>query len=104
MKLIEINKSVPEIAKAPHKIYVLELDIEAGDLRDFKLNRKEVLKKLPQFKDVDDMTNITVMGVDGDKGAYDHSNVSATHGIVMDFRPLGIIIVYWEKPSGLIDS
>jgi hypothetical protein len=97
MQLIEINSRIPEIEKAPHKIYILELSLR--ELRAFKLEAKSVLSRLPPFKDITAKTNLNVLGVDGDKGRLSHENVQRTHGIVMDFRPLGIYITFWQKPT-----
>lgn len=97
MELIEINGFIPKIAKAPHKLYVLELTL--GELRLFKLSALKMLRSCEEFQSVDEKTNICVVGLDGDKGSYGHSNVSKTHGVVLDFRPLAIHIVFWNKPD-----
>ena len=96
MKLIEINSYVPQIASAPHKIYVVEFTL--AELGSFRLDSARVLKRMEPFTDVDDDTNLIVTGLDGDKGEYGHGNVEATHGIIMDFRPLAVHVVFWVKP------
>jgi len=98
MRLIEINKQVKELERAPHKLYVVEFDLNLGELQSFQLLPYKFLNQLDEFKDVDEKTNLNILGIDGDKGAYDHSNVKHTHGILMDFRPLGMYFVYWVKP------
>ena len=97
MDLIEINGYIPRIAKAPHKIYVLELTLE--ELRLFKLSALKMLRSCEEFQAIDEKTNIFIVGLDGDKGLYSHSNVSKTHGVISDFRPLAIHIVFWNKPD-----
>ena len=97
MELIEINSFIPKIERAPHKVYVLELTMD--ELRAFKLDPCRLLKCFDDLSDVDEKTNISIEGIDGDKGGYDHSNVKVTHGVVMDFRPLMIKVVYWSKPD-----
>ena len=97
MRLIEVNSFIPYIQQAPHKIYIIEF--EMAELPGFKVNPKEALKKFAAFANVDDRTNISVDGIDGDKGVYNHSNVKATHGVIMDFRPLMIKVIYWDKPG-----
>ena len=98
MRLIEINKQVKELERAPHKLYVVEFDLEKGEHHTFNIFPHKVLNQLEKFKDVDEKTNLNIIGIDGDKGAYDHSNVKHTHGILMDFRPLGLYFIYWAKP------
>ncbi|MCI0557780.1 MAG: hypothetical protein MN733_04740 [Nitrososphaera sp.] len=99
MQLIEINRQVKQISRAPHKLYIIEFSI--AELRAFKSGAKAILSKLAPFRDITDRTNLNVLGVDGDKGDLSHEGVTRTHGIVMDFRPLGIYIVYWEKPEAV---
>jgi len=97
MQLIEIKSYVPQIKRAPHKLYVVEFSLD--ELALFKIASHQILKTLEPFQDLDDKTNINITGLDGDKGVYDHSNVSSTHGIILDFRPLTLMVIFWEKPT-----
>jgi hypothetical protein len=97
MKLIELNSIVPEMKNAPHKIYMLEFNHQKGELATFTLFPVDCLKQFPQFQDIDDKTNINKIGVEGDKGGRDHTNIKSTHALVVDFRPLGIYMLYWAK-------
>ena len=97
MQLIDVNSFVPHIEKAPHKIYVIEFSM--SELQHFKVASKHILQLFEPFQDIDEKTNIAIDGIDGDKGSYDHANVQVTHGIIMDFRPLMIKIIFWDKPG-----
>lgn len=97
MNLIEVNSYVPQIERAPHKIYIIELSLD--ELQHFKVSSKNLLRLFEPFQDIDEKTNISVDGIDGDKGALGHENVKMTHGVILDFRPLIIKIIFWEKPG-----
>lgn len=99
MKLLELNNLVPQMANAPHKIYMLEFDHQMGELATFSLFPTDVLKEFSEFKDITDKTTINKIGVEGDKGGREHTNIKSTHALVVDFRPLGIYVLYWEKPT-----
>lgn len=99
MKLLCLNNIVPEMSRAPHKIYMLEFDHTKGELAMFSLHPSAVLKTLREFKDINDKTTINTIGVEGDKGGREHTNIKSTHALVIDFRPLGIYSFYWDKPT-----
>lgn len=99
MKLLCLNNIVPQMEHAPHKIYMLEFDHTQGELAIFSLYPVETLKTLEEFKDITDTTTINKIGVEGDKGGHDHSSIKSTHALVVDFRPLGIYVLFWEKPT-----
>lgn len=44
MQLIDVNSFIPQIERAPHKIYILELTLE--ELQHFKIASKHMLKHL----------------------------------------------------------
>ena len=100
MKLLCLNDIVPQMSHAPHKIYMLEFDHTKGELAMFSLFPNEALKTLDEFKDINDKTTVNKIGVEGDKGGHLHGNIKSTHALVVDFRPLGIYILYWEKSTG----
>lgn len=97
MELIEVNSYIEKIEKAPHKIYILEMSYE--ELTLFKLGAQEILRKFEPFEDITEETNMHVVGIDGDKGGWQHGQNGLTHGVVMDFRPLAIHVVFWAKPK-----
>lgn len=99
MKLLCLNNIVPQMEQAPHKIYMLEFDHTQGELAIFSLYTVEALKTLDEFKDITDKTTINMIGVEGDKGGHDHANIKSTHALVVDFRPLGIYVLFWAKPT-----
>ena len=99
MKLLCLNKIVPQMEHAPHKIYMLEFDHTQGELAIFSLYTVEALKTLKEFKDITDKTTINMIGVEGDKGGHSHENIKSTHALVVDFRPLGIYVLFWAKPT-----
>lgn len=99
MKLLELNNLVPQMANAPHKIYMLEFDHQKGELASFSLFPSEFLKQFREFSDINDKTTVNKIGVEGDKGGREHTNIKSTHALVVDFRPLGIYVLYWEKPT-----
>ena len=78
---------------------MLEFDHTKGELAMFSLFPSQALKTLDEFKDIDEKTTINKIGVEGDKGGHDHANIKSTHALVVDFRPLGIYVLYWEKPT-----
>jgi hypothetical protein len=94
MRLVSINKAMPKmLGRAPHKFYILEMSI--GDLEEFKQSPREVLCRFRELSDIDPRTNIHVTAVDGDKGDLPTDYIKKTHAFVMDFRPLGVEVVYW---------
>jgi hypothetical protein len=99
MKLLCLNNIVPQMLRAPHKFYMLEFDHTKGELAMFSLFPVQVLKTLDEFKDITDKTTVNKIGVEGDKGGHLHGNIKSTHALVVDFRPLGIYILYWEKAT-----
>lgn len=101
MQLIEANSYIPQIEHAPHKMYVVEFTID--ELAQFNRSPKRVLKTMEPFTDTDDSTNIIVNGLDGAKPAEVRA-LELTHGVIFDFRPIAIHVVYWVKPPADYDQ
>ena len=97
MKLLCLNQVVPQMERAPHKIYMLEFDHFKGELCQFLLFPVDYLHQLAEFKDVTDKTTLNIIGVEGDKQGRDHSKIKTTHALVADLRPLGIYFLFWAK-------
>lgn len=97
MRLICLNKVVPEMKHAPHKIYMLEFDHSKGELAEFTLMSVPFLKRISEFADITDKTTLNVIGVEGDKEGRVHDNIKNTHALVADLRPLGIYFLFWAK-------
>ena len=97
MRLISLNKVVPEMKHAPHNIYMLEFDHSKGELAQFTLMTLPFLQRIPEFADITDKTTLNVIGVEGDKEGRVHSSIRNTHALVADLRPLGIYFLFWQK-------
>jgi hypothetical protein len=98
MRIVSINEHIPELlAKAPHRFYVLEIDLK--DLWTFERDPWGVLARFPGLEDVTEDTNLHVIGLNGDKGNLPTDYVKKTHAFILDFRPLGIEVVYWKCRS-----
>ena len=97
MRLICLNRVVPEMKYAPHKIYMLEFDHSKGELAEFTLMSVRFLKRIPEFADITDKTTLNIIGVEGDKEGRVHDKIKNTHALVADLRPLGIYFLFWAK-------
>ena len=95
-RLISINEALAEsLGRSPHRFYILEMGLGDPVYREFRLNPREVLSRFEELADIDPNTNVHITALDGDKGDLPTEYVKKTHAFVLDFRPLGIEVVYW---------
>lgn len=100
MRLVSINRHIPEmLARAPHKFWILEMGLD--QLSEFETRTVEILNRFKEIGKIDDKTNIHVIGLNGDKGNLPTEYVKKTHAFILDFRPLGVEVIYWKciKPT-----